>query len=148
MGNHVSCRVPLQFRCVICGAFDPRLHHLMGEASRTVGKREAPPRVGITEWTDGLYWKYGYRPTDGRPTRGHALKSLTYGSYTITPRTFQIRGSGEWTLDFLIAHRGSLRSFSDRATFPTEEQAIQACFAFGRRIIDGNVPHLSVDDIR
>ena len=76
------------------------------------------------------------------------MRSLAYGAFTITPRTFQIRGSGQWTLDLIIAYRTKLRAFSGPATFPTEQAAIRGCIAFGRRIIEGRVPNLSVDDLR
>lgn len=74
--------------------------------------------------------------------------TIEYGNYTITPRTFQVRGSGEWTLDLLIACRGRTRAFSGPGTFPTEAAAIQGCHEFGRRIIDGRVPHHDVKDLR
>ena len=73
--------------------------------------------------------------------------SLEYQTFTITPRTFQVRG-GEWTLDLLISSRRRTRSFSGPATFPTEEAAIRGCHAFGKKIIEGRVPHYSVDDLR
>ena len=73
---------------------------------------------------------------------------LTYRGWTITPRTFQIRGSGEWTLDLVIANRSRRRSFSGPETFPTERAAVRACHVFGRRIVDGRVPHYSVEDLR
>jgi hypothetical protein len=87
-------------------------------------------------------------PCHGPPNRQRPVRSLSYGRYTITPRTFQIRGSGQWTLDLLIAHRDKVRAFSGPATFPTEQAAIRGCHAFGRRIIEGRVPNLSVDDLR
>jgi hypothetical protein len=74
--------------------------------------------------------------------------SLSYGDFTIAPRTFQVRGSGRWTLDLLIAHRGRVRAFSGTKTFPTQEAAIRGCHEFGRRIIQGRVPRCSVDDLR
>lgn len=75
-------------------------------------------------------------------------RSLAYGGFTITPRTFQIRGSGRWTLDLVIAYRTTLRAFSGPTTFPTEEAAIRGCFAYGRRIIEGRVPGCPVDELR
>lgn len=80
-----------------------------------------------------------------RPATVH---SLTYRGCRITPRTFQIRGSLEWTLDIVIAYRSRRRAFSGPERFPTEQEAIQGCHAFGRRIIDGRVPHRSMDDLR
>ena len=73
--------------------------------------------------------------------------SFAYGAFTITPRTFQVRGSGRWTLDLLIARRTKLRAFSGPETFPTEQAAIRGCITFARRIIEGRVPNYSVDDL-
>jgi hypothetical protein len=47
----------------------------------------------------------------------------------------------------LISRRATSRAFSAPATFPTEKAAINGCYAFGRRIIDGRVPDCSVDDL-
>lgn len=66
---------------------------------------------------------------------------------TIEVRTFQIRGSGRWTLDLLIKGRGGLRAFSGPATYPTEAAAINACREYGRNIIDGRVMGCSVDGL-
>lgn len=75
------------------------------------------------------------------------LSSVSYKGFAITPRTFQIRGSGRWTLDLLIGRRKTVRSFSGPTTFATEEAAIRGCRAFGQRIIDGRVPNYSVEDL-
>jgi hypothetical protein len=72
----------------------------------------------------------------------------SYGDFTITPRTFQLRGSGRWTLDVIIAYRAKMRSFSDTRTFATEQAAIRGCHAFGRRIIQGRVRFCSVADLK
>lgn len=74
------------------------------------------------------------------------MNSVTYRGCTITPRTFQIRGSWRWTLDLVIAYRGRLHTFSGPKTFPSEQAAIRGCHAFGRRIIDGRVPRCSLED--
>lgn len=73
------------------------------------------------------------------------MNSVTYRGCTITPRTFQIRGSWRWTLDLVIAYRGRLHTFSGEKTFPSERAAIRGCHAFGRRIIDGRVPRCSLE---
>lgn len=75
------------------------------------------------------------------------MTSLTYRGWTITPRTFQIRGSWEWTLDLVIGYRTKRRAFSGPETFRTEEAAIRGCHAFGRRIIDGRVPYCSLEGL-
>jgi hypothetical protein len=76
------------------------------------------------------------------------MNTLTYRGWTITPRTFQIRGSLQWTLDLLIAYREKQRAFSGTKTFPTEQAAIRGCHTFGRRIIDGHVPYCSLEGLR
>jgi hypothetical protein len=80
----------------------------------------------------------------GFPVRLHPV---SYKGFAITARTFQIRGSGRWTLDLLIGRHGDLRAFSGPGTYPTEESAITGCWEFGRRIIDGRVRDCSVDDL-
>ena len=74
--------------------------------------------------------------------------SITYRGWMTTPRTFQINGSLEWTLDLVIAYRTKRRAFSGPAKFPTEEEAIRGCHAFGRRVIDGREPHCSLEGLR
>jgi len=76
------------------------------------------------------------------------VNSLSYRGWIIMPRTFQIHGSGLWTLDLLIAYRTKQRTFSGPRTFRTEQAAIRGCHAFGRRIIDGLVPFCTLEDLR
>jgi hypothetical protein len=73
------------------------------------------------------------------------LNSASYKGFAITPRTFQIRGSGRWTLDLAITHHGNSRTFTGPATFASERAAINGCHEFGRRIIDGHVQSYPVD---
>jgi hypothetical protein len=75
------------------------------------------------------------------------LNPVSYKGFAITARTFQIRGSGRWTLDLLIGRHGEVRFFSSPRTYPTEELAIAGCCEFGRRIIDGRVQNYPVDDL-
>ena len=76
------------------------------------------------------------------------MSSIVYRGWTITPRTFRIRGSGLWTLDLVIASRSKRRAFTGAKTFRTEQLAIRGCHEFGQRIIDGRVPHCSLEDMR
>jgi hypothetical protein len=76
------------------------------------------------------------------------MNSLTYRGWKITPRTFEIRGSRQWTLDLVIAGRTKQRAFCGAKRFRTEQAAIRGCHAFGRRIIDGLEPHCSMEDLR
>lgn len=70
--------------------------------------------------------------------------TVEYRGWTITPRTFEIRGSSRWTLDLVIARRTKRRAFSGPKTYRTEQAAIRGCHAFGRRIIDGREPMCSL----
>ncbi|MEP6687766.1 MAG: hypothetical protein ABJC36_05410 [Gemmatimonadales bacterium] len=72
---------------------------------------------------------------------------MVYKGFDITPRTFQIRGSGRWTLELLIGRRGGFRAFSGPGTYPTEASAITGCCEFGRQIIDGLVRDCAVEDL-
>jgi hypothetical protein len=78
---------------------------------------------------------------------GWQLNNAVYKGFAITPRTFQIRGSGRWTLDLLIGRHGDFRAFSGPGTYPTEESAINGCCELGRRIIDGLVRDCGVEDL-
>jgi hypothetical protein len=70
-----------------------------------------------------------------------------YKGFTLTARTFQVRGSGKWTLDVTIARRGSLRNFSSPQTFASERDATTACWQMGCRIIDASPPDCLVSDL-
>jgi hypothetical protein len=69
-----------------------------------------------------------------------------YKGFILTARTFQVRGSGQWTVDVTIGRRGSLRSFSGAETFSTERDATDACWRMARRIIDSNPADSGVAD--
>jgi hypothetical protein len=71
----------------------------------------------------------------------------TYRGFTITPRTFQVRGSNRWTIDFLITRNGSRRAYCDPATCPTESAAIEMCLQLGCRIIDRSARDCAVADL-
>ena len=73
------------------------------------------------------------------------MNSVSYRGFSVTPRTFQIRGSGRWTLDLAITRDGSSRAFSGPDTFASESAAINGCHEFGRRIIDGRVQSYPAD---
>lgn len=72
---------------------------------------------------------------------------LSYKGFSITARTFQIRGSGRWALDLLIGRQSGLRAFSRPTTYSTERAAIAGCCRFAQRIIDGEIRDCSVDDL-
>jgi hypothetical protein len=66
------------------------------------------------------------------------MKAAHYKGFTITARTFQVRGSGRWTLDLLIGQRDVLRAFSGSATYGTEAAAETGCLVFAQHIIDNS----------
>jgi hypothetical protein len=66
------------------------------------------------------------------------MSPLRYKGFTITARTFQVRGSGRWTLDLLIGQRERLRAFSGASTYGTEAAAKAGCLTFAQHIIDGS----------
>jgi hypothetical protein len=68
------------------------------------------------------------------------MSPARYKGFTITPRTFQVRGSGRWTLDLLIGQREQLRAFSGASTYGTEAAAEAGCLAFAQHIIDDSQP--------
>lgn len=71
----------------------------------------------------------------------------TYKGFTLTARTFQVRGTGRWTQDVLIGRHGAMRSFAGEATFLTEQDATIACWLMGRRIIDRSPRNSQVVDL-
>jgi hypothetical protein len=74
------------------------------------------------------------------------LNSVTYKGFAVIPRTYQIRGSGRWTLDLVIRRHSRMRAFSAPTTYATQEEAITGCGEFGRLVIDGQVKNCSVKD--
>ena len=81
------------------------------------------------------------------PDSVRSITAITYKGFAITPRTFQIHGSGRWTLDLLIGRHRRLRAFSGGDTYATEQAAIDGCREFGRRIIDGLVQEYPTEDL-
>lgn len=70
-----------------------------------------------------------------------------YKGFTLTPRTFQVRGSGQWTLDVTIGRSGSLRAFSGHELYQSESDATMACLRMACRIIDSSPPDCRVSDL-
>jgi hypothetical protein len=76
---------------------------------------------------------------------------LEYGGFIILALPYQLEDDNRWTLNIRIEiHTGDRvvsRSFSTIDTFETRDEAVSYCFQFGRRIIDGSEPGLSVVDM-
>jgi hypothetical protein len=73
---------------------------------------------------------------------------LEYGGFIILAVPYQLGDDNRWTLNIWIEiHTGDRvvsRPFSTLDTFETREEAVSHGFQFGRRIIDGGEPGLSV----
>ena len=73
---------------------------------------------------------------------------LEYGGFIILAVPYQLGDDNRWTLNIWIEiHTGDRvvsRPFSTLDTFETREEAVSHGFQFGRRIIDGSEPGLSV----
>ncbi len=76
---------------------------------------------------------------------------LEYGGFIILALPYQLGDDNRWTLNIQIElHTGDRvdsRSFSTIDTFETRDEAVSHGFQFGRRIIDGSEPGLSVVDM-
>jgi hypothetical protein len=80
---------------------------------------------------------------------GRLLKTaVCYKGLAITARTFQLRGSGRWTLDLLIGQRELLRGFCGPGTYSTESAAEAGCLVFARHIIDGSAPGCQLAELK
>lgn len=71
----------------------------------------------------------------------------TYKGFTLMARTFQVRGSGQWTVDVTIGRRGSLRAFSGVERCGSERDATMACWRMACRIIDASPPDCRVSEL-
>ena len=76
---------------------------------------------------------------------------LEYGGFIILALPYQLGDDNRWTLNIQIElHTGDRvvsRPFSTLDTFETREEAVSHGLQFGRRIIDGSEPGLSVVDM-
>ena len=75
------------------------------------------------------------------------MEPVRYQSFTIFPGSNQLQDSGEWTLEVRIMRRMEICFFSTRNTFASEELALEEALRFGKRIVDGELPGLSVDGL-
>lgn len=73
-------------------------------------------------------------------------KKLEYRDYTIEANPMRLDAPMRWSVDIdIVRHDPAgpvVKEFSAEETFPTETEAIEACFEFGRQIIRGGVAGL------
>jgi hypothetical protein len=79
---------------------------------------------------------------------GDSISAKYHKGFTVTPRTFEVRTSGRWTVEILISRRARMRAFASTETCATELAATIACFQLGRRIIDRSPRDCGVDDLK
>lgn len=74
---------------------------------------------------------------------------VSYKGYQIMAVSFQLIRSAEWEFKGIIFGKDGnfSKDFLSPHTFKTAEEALQGCLEYGKRIVDGEVPGCSVDDI-
>jgi hypothetical protein len=79
------------------------------------------------------------------------VDTITYKGYEIQAVPYRLAESGDWAMKIIILHhRGdavTTRDFYAHNRFKTENDAIQHCFDFGKKIIDGQIPNCSINDL-
>jgi len=145
-GPSVVETLPFRTRTVVADCVGSKMTSF--PCSRSEGVRNRQPRVARVQPAHNPPPGQGRHrlPFISAPAAG-PISPRAYKGFTITPRTFQVRGSGRWTIDILIGRRGSLRAFSQPDTLTTESAAIEECWMLARRIIDQSTPHCSVYDL-
>lgn len=81
------------------------------------------------------------------------MPTITYNGYELSPASEQLAESDEWSLRVsIVKHRDpqhitNQQFFSGANTFSTREEAEAHSIEFGKRIIDGQQPGLSIEDL-
>ena len=74
--------------------------------------------------------------------------SLVYEEFEIQPRPYGLADTGEWKVHInILRHTKEKiinRPFTAGGSCPSKEDAIQLCYDFGKKIIDGEVPDCTV----
>ncbi len=80
-----------------------------------------------------------------------ARQTVPYEGYGIESLCQKLKNQDEWTLEVVIIKHAdgetNVRPFSAANTFPTKEQADAAAIELGKKIIDGDIPGMSVADL-
>lgn len=78
------------------------------------------------------------------------MSTMTYKGFEIEAAPSRLR-SGEWTVKVHISIKRDGNTLSRTCdaldTFSTREEATHYCFDFGRKVIDGQVKEISLDDL-
>jgi hypothetical protein len=72
------------------------------------------------------------------------VRSIEYKGFTIVATPHRLDAPVRWSLDIDISReeQGAVyaRHFEAANIFPTEDEAVEHCLEFGRRVVDGKVP--------
>ena len=98
-------------------------------------------------------WEHSY---DGPPIIGDldaeqpierdVKTSVVYSGFIITARPLPL-GSGEWNTEVRLMRESTVKSFYTSDTWKSEEEAVNYCLEFGKRLIDGEVPGYDAGDL-
>jgi hypothetical protein len=72
---------------------------------------------------------------------------VPYKGFVIHPKPRQHRDDESWSTTVHIQRGGSFKLVTAKNSWPSEEEAIKGCVELGRRVIDGEVVGMSVDDL-
>jgi len=75
------------------------------------------------------------------------MTDVEYKGFQIIPKPHELRDSHKWTLVVHLMRHNVVRAYYARNTYDSRSDAISGCLAFGRDIIDGRVPSISVFDL-
>jgi len=78
---------------------------------------------------------------------GSAMDAIHYKGFDLYPSSCELRDTGKWTMKVTIMKLNVARSFDASNTFETEVESLSRAVEFGRRIIDGEVPKCTVEDL-
>ena len=78
------------------------------------------------------------------------MSEITYKGFSIVATPVELH-DGTWSTEIWIETHGEKehkgQNFTSLNTFPTEKEAVEYCFQFGRDIIDGKVEGSTVEDL-
>ncbi len=79
------------------------------------------------------------------------MRSIEYMGLEIIAKPHLLDAPRRWSLDIDISRQHAdgvhEKHFDAANTFLTEDEAVQHCFEFGRRIIDGSVPEIPTSEL-
>lgn len=70
-----------------------------------------------------------------------------YRGFTIYPAPALSLEGDTWTVDLSIRRGAKVKSFKTPYAFGTKGEAVFHCINFGKKIIDGDVEDVTIDDL-